>query len=367
MNDYCLKVLEIEKVIKTINFKKVYNYIKLQNIAIYKDGFLYFSDSKVPYYSNIRQNINEYKNYAILNDEELNESNFYNAALFVRQMVLNMFYENHDRRIPNDLIALQYPNIYLNFDYMQYERQLLLKAITMSDIYVKLNYLRMFLNVRDLRRQLIGNDFSMLEYGLETITGLADYTLYKALLFLDRKQAKSIIKSLISRFISLGKDHFDFRHANVFSGFFLLILMNDLQFEIENIYDSDQTLYQIISRKVNFIREPIAFRSDKNLLNKINEYEASISEKFAVFFDTNPKRVTGYYQIFAYDPERVFVDKDNLYHESFVVLKNLLNNELIKIQGPVVTKIMDNSYDIVSQYYYIELLKNAKKRKKRGS
>ena len=141
--------------------------------------------------------------------------------------------------------------------------------------------------------------------------------------------------------------------------------MSDLQIDIEKLYENDQTLYQVVCKKISFIREPIAFKSDKNLLQKLTQHEEEVSEKFSIFFDNKPKRVNGYFQIFAFDPERIFSDKDNLYHESFVVLKNLLNNELIKIEGPVVTKILDNSYDIVTSYHYIELKRNHHKKGKR--
>ena len=60
----------------------------------------------------------------------------------------------------------------------------------------------------------------------------------------------------------------------------------------------------------------------------------------------------------------MFINKDNLYHESFVVLKNLLNNELIKLEGPVITKILDNSYDVVTSYHYLDLKRH--KSNKRG-
>ena len=240
---------------------------------------------------------------------------------------------------------------------MRYERQLLIKAYSSTDNYVKLNYLRMFLNVRDLRRQLIGNEFSMLEYGLETITGLSEYAMYKAVYSVDKKIMKNRIKELMHDFHINTNGYFDFRHVNMHSGLFLILLMYDLQIDIETIYESNQTLYQILCKKVNFIREPIAFKSDKNLLAKLTEYEEEVADKFRIFFENNPKRVTGYFQIFAFDPERIFTDKDNLYHESFVVLKNLLNNELIKVEGPVITKILENSYDVVTSYHYIDLKK----------
>ena len=140
--------------------------------------------------------------------------------------------------------------------------------------------------------------------------------------------------------------------------------MSELQIDIEKIFESNQTLYQTLTSKINFIREPIAFKSDKNLLEKLNQYEEEVAEKFITFFENTPKRVNGYFQIFAYDPNRIFIDKDSLYHESFVVLKNLLNNELVKIEGPVVTKILVNSYDVVTSYHYLELKKSKKGKKK---
>ena len=358
MNDICLMVESIEEIIDSINFKKVYTYFEKQKIAIYKDGFLYFKDCKINFLPSIRDSITNLKDYAVLNYESLHHDNLINAGFFIKQMILNMFYRRHDGRIPNDLIALQYPKIYLNFDYLRYERQLLMKAYSASDNYVKLNYLRMFLNVRDLRRQLVGNEFSMLEYGLETITGLSEYAMYKAIYSLDKKTMKNRIKDLMQDFNLNSNNYFDFRHSNLYSGLFLSLLMSDLQIDIETLYESNQTLYQTLCKKVNFIREPIAFKSDKNLLEKLTKYEEEIAEKFTIFFENEHKRVTGYYQIFAYDPDRIFTDKDNLYHESFVVLKNLLNNELIKIDGPVITKIIDNSYDIVTTYHYIDMKKN---------
>ena len=364
MNEIMTIVSNIEEIIDSINFKKVYRFFEKQKIAIYYDGFLYFSDNKTPFNNSIRDSIDDSKDLAILNYESLVEDNLLNAGLFVKAMVLNMFYKRHDRRIPNDLIALQYPNIYLNYDYMQYERKLLIKAYHSQDNYVKLNFFRMFLNVRDLRRQMIGNEFSMLEYGLETIIGLSDYAMYKAISLIDKKMMKNYIKELAANFNLNTEEHFDFRHANFNSGLFLVLLMHELQIDIEILFESDQTLYQAVSQKIQFIREPVAYKSDKGLLEKLTQYEEQVSEKFAMFFENEPKRVTGYFQIFAYDPERIFVDKDKLYHESFVILKNLLNNDLIKLEGPVVTKILDNSYDIVTSYHYFVDSKQKRVRKK---
>ena len=133
----------------------------------------------------------------------------------------------------------------------------------------------------------------------------------------------------------------------------MLLILEDLQIDILKLYENDNTVYQLATSKIRFFSEPIAYQTDKNILISINKFEEDVAEKFALFFENNPVRVTGSYQIFGFDPYRIFADKDNLYHESFVVLKNLLDNELIRIEGPVITKVMENSIDIVTSYHYL--------------
>jgi hypothetical protein len=116
MNKISLMVNSIEEIIDSINFKKIYSFFKKQKIAIYNDGFLYFSNEVLPFNKSIRDSLRDLSDCAILNYESLHHDNLINAGFFIKQMVMNMFYKKHDGRIPNDLIALQYPNIYLNYD-----------------------------------------------------------------------------------------------------------------------------------------------------------------------------------------------------------------------------------------------------------
>ena len=123
------KVKNIQNIINSVNLKKIYRNFEKKPIAVYNDGFLYYMDEVIPFPSDMRESIAINKKYAVLNYEKLGSDDNLNAGRFIRRMVLNMFYERHDRRIPNDLIALRYPKVYLNFDYMRYERALLLKSI----------------------------------------------------------------------------------------------------------------------------------------------------------------------------------------------------------------------------------------------
>ena len=355
-------VNEIQSTINSVNFNKIYKYFPMQKIAIYNDGFLYVGDKAIKFQNNIRESIKDCSEYVVINYESLEQDTILNVGKFIRKMIINNFYKHHDKRIPNDLIALRYPHIFLNYDYMSYEKQLILKALSAKDNYLKLNHFRMFLNVRDLRRQMIGNEFSMLEYNLETIEGLAQYISYKVIESLDKAKGKEFYKKIVNKFSVVNREYFDFHNANYNIGYLMSIVMVDLGIDISELLETDNTLYQFATSKIKFIREPISYRSDKALIENIRKYEEDVSEKFTLFFENNPERVYGSFQIFAYDPTRIFVDKDNLYHESFVVLKNLLNNELIKLDGPVITKVLENSIDIVTSYHYLS--KKKKKSKK---
>ena len=354
------KVKEIEKIIESVKFKTIYEYFEKYKIGIYDDRNLYFSDETVKFSKEVRDNIKSFSNRVILNLDSLTSDDRINAGLFIKNMLIKSFYIHHDKRIPQELISVRYPRIFLNYDYMHYERKLIVKAVNAKDNYLRLNYFRMFLNVRDLRRQMIGNEYSMQEYNLETIDGLSNFLMYKVLEQLDKNVAKSYFKDTFKRFTSSFGQSFDFYNVNSDIGFFMSTILDDLGFDVRLLYESNETLYQLATSKIKFIREPISYRSDRTLISNLNKYEESIAEKFTNFFENNPKRVQGAFQIFAYDPKRIFVDKDNLYHESFIILKNLFNNELITLNGPVITKVLDNSIDIVTSYHFFEY------KKKRG-
>lgn len=348
------KVREIEDIIDSINFKNIYQYFIKRKVAVYHDGFLYSKDETIKFEHNLRKSIKNYNKFTIMNYEALHDDPLMNAGYFVYMMIVDMYYQQHDNRVVNDLIAIRYPRLYLNYDYMNYERKIILKAINSKDNHIKLNFYRMFLNIRDLRRQMIGNEYSMLEYNFETIEGLATYAMYKAICYVDKAKGKAFLKDVIKNFSTANKNILDFRTTNKNTGFLMALIMVDLQIDIMPLFENYNTLYQLSTSKIKFIREPIAYRSDKSLIEEIGEFEEAVAEKFTLFFDNAPKRVNGSFQIFAYDPNRIFADKENIYHESFVILKNLFNNELVRVEGPVVTKVLDNSLDIVTSYHYID-------------
>ena len=104
MNKISLMIQSIEEIIDSINFKKIYSFFKKQKIAIYNDGFLYFSNEVLPFNDNVRETLKNLSDYAVLNYESLHYDNLINAGFFIKQMVMNMFYKKHDGRIPNDLL-----------------------------------------------------------------------------------------------------------------------------------------------------------------------------------------------------------------------------------------------------------------------
>ena len=343
MEELLSRVIKINEILDSVTVG--YGNIKRCPVGIYKDGKIYTNLGV--YELNEIENINE---YSIVNAEAIYQDDVINAGLFIKNMTENHFYRCKDARLPNDLLALDYPNVYLNYDYLSYERKLLLKGISTNDRYLKMSFFRMFLNVRDLRKQMIGKEFSMLEYQLETIEGLSQYIMYRFLVGYDKKYHK-FIKSIIKDSLTEINSLFSFRYRNIYSGIMILLMFEDLGVNIEELYESNDTLYQYVVKHLNFIKEPIPLKSDKALLSKLNEYNENVSEKFAIYFENDPKKVNGSWQIYQYDPLRIYKDKNNIYHESFVVLKSLLDNKLIYLEGPIITRVMENSIDIVNCYY----------------
>ena len=93
MNKISLMVNSIEEIIDSINFKKIYSFFKKQKIAIYNDGFLYFSNEVLPFNKSIRDSLRDLSDCAILNYESLHHDDLINAGFFIKQMVMNMFYK----------------------------------------------------------------------------------------------------------------------------------------------------------------------------------------------------------------------------------------------------------------------------------
>ena len=343
VNELITRIQKIKEILNSVSLD--FCQLKMYPIAVYYNGMIYTDQGE--YMISEIENISD---YAIINFDNLYDDDVVNAGYCVKIMAENNFYRKKDVRIPNDLLALDYPNVYLNYDYLSYERKLLMKGLTISDRYVKLNYLRMFLNIRDLRDQIIGTEFSVLEYQLETIEGLSQYAMYRFMISYDKKYQK-FFKNKLTKIEYETASYFSFRYRNKYSGLMMLLYFEEFGLNIERLYSSSDTLYQLAIEHFKFIKEPIPIKSDKQLLENLYEYDDAITEKFTIYFENDPKKIFGSWQIYQYDPLRIYKNKSNIYHESFVVLKSLLDNELLYLEGPIITKVMENSIDIVTCYY----------------
>lgn len=335
-----------------IDWKDLGVSLKEYKIGIYYEGDIYFSKGKRAFSSLTL----EEKKYSIFLDYNrlLEEDPILYLATFIKEGILKKLYLDYQEKIPNELLGLDYPQNYLNLDYIHFERSLFVKAIRSTNKYEKINYLRMILNVRDLRTQMIGEEFSQLEDQFQTIYGLSEYGMWKVLGQFQKVKQQNYIKHILNTFAHLDKTEFTFRKLNPNSGLLLLVLMDTLGYSMIDIWKiKKMTIYDFCCKKISFIHEPVSFKNDQTLIKKLEQFHERSDELLKDYFAKEPKKCFGQYQIYNFDPDNMFKRNHNIYHGNYVVLKNLTTSELEYFSGPIVTKIMENSLDIVTTYYYL--------------
>lgn len=337
-------LLQINKYLEDFDLS-IFNITKVKEPGFYLNGSVYTKDNVLLF------NEINHDNFCLLNKPNNDEKPLFLAACFVSKMVYDNFYLNNDKRLPNDLYAIDYPMNYLNFDYMRYERELLLKANKQNNNYEKISYFRMFLNVRELRSQLLEEGFSNQEYRLETITGLSYYAMIIFMRKYNKTLAKKYIKEILSNFTKVSLNHFDFRTANINSGLLQLLVLDELNYRVMDLFKNDITIFKFAISKIEFIKEPISFINDVPLIDNIKNYMEEVQSIFSNFFLRDPIRITGQFKLIGFNPNTIIRNKNNIFHADFIVVEDLKKKKIIQYDGPVVTKIKEGSYNIVTCIY----------------
>ncbi len=323
---------KINEAIDLVNFDNIFKGFIKRTFAIYNDGLLYYADKEIPYSNDVEEliitNIDVTLDYNIL------------AAKIISEMFDSFLSDKYPFRYPNYLNILNYPQNFLNIDYMKYERGLLLKGYVSKDLNEKLNYLRMFMNVRN-NRELIMNEYIKEEYNLETIEGLKDYCFYQALRQLSKKLAKNEIKEMIHKYRYDDK-YFDLKSCNYLSGFLMLMIMDDLKIMYSVNDLQKRSIFSTLLGKVEFIKESITYVPTASLINDIKRYNNEVKEIFLDFFIYPTKKISGTFLIHSCSYDYMVKLDNQIYHRQGVVLENL-NGELITLNSSIITRMDENN------------------------
>lgn len=326
-------IKRINKQLDNLSFEALFSGFTRLEIAIYSENLLYFKDRIIPF--SVQNNV------AILQEVDINMPISVLAADAVREMFIIFLSKNYKKHFPNDFNVLDYPDNYLNLDYMSYEKKLLMKSYKTMDLNVKLNYLRMFMNVRGIRKTIIGEAIKE-EYRLETIRGLTLYVYYKALKKLNHKQSEKFLKESFYAMEFFSKEYFDIRHLSYFVGTTILLILEDLKIKISQYDLKNRTIFETMLGKINYIDEMINYMPTEGLYIKFKRYREEVKNVFIDFFAYKTKKVSGEFIITQYDPEGMMKIDNQIYHSSFVALEDL-NGKKIFINGPVITRVDDNN------------------------
>lgn len=328
----------INKELDLIKFDSLFSGFERPRFALYNDGYLYYPDKIMPY--------KKEKNVTIIGELDLDSPLAINVSMVVKQMFLDFLSSHYQMHFPNYLKILDYPFNYLNIDYMCYEKNLLLKGFLTKDLNEKLNYLRMFMNVRHIRKDLI-DDYIKEEYKNETINGLCEFIFYKVLKQLSPRLAHQYINEEIHSIKIYSRDFFDLYHQNHFVGCMLMMMLEDLKIRFSAFDLKNRTIFETILGKVEYIEEMISYIPTEGLIANIKRYNNEIKECFIDFFAYKTKKTSGEFKIIGFDPFRMIKNDNQIYHQNFVKIQDKYG-KIYFINGPVITRGND---DVVTCYF----------------
>lgn len=332
---------KIDKELNKLDFDRLFpSFVKIP-FALYHDGLLFYPKKIVPYEHKVNEAIVNY-------DKE--EPFAITVANVVREMFVQYLNRACPRHYPNEMNILNYPENFLNYDYMAYEKKLLLKSYNTKDLNEKLNYLRMFMNVRHVRESIIGNAI-YLEFKVETTTGLANYIFLKVLKLFNSRLYTQYIHEAIHTMDFYQRSYFDLRHYNYFVGCLVLLILDELKIYI-SIYDLKQrTIFETMRGKIEYIEEMISYVPTKNLINNLKHYKNEVKNLFLDFYAYKIKKVGGKFRIVVLDPNSIIKYENQIFHQKFVCLEDL-NGKSFLVQGPVITK-MDDENNVIT--YFVKI------------
>lgn len=338
----------LDQKLDLVDFKQIHRNFSPLEYGIYIDGNLYTHEDQEPFF-NSYNNPDLYRNLVIVSYEEDLDIM---ASYLVSKMFKRFLFTNYNKMVPNSLMLLNYPDNFMAMGYANYEYKTLIKAYKNKDVNIKMALFRLVINMRSLRSELIDSKYFKEESKLETLNGFLADSFFYALKCCNNSKASRIEAFFLSNYGLLKKDNMNIEFSTLSRGFLYKRILNSLGYKD---FDYNVSLFDFCLLNISFVNENIKLKTPKSLLDCSKEYRQEITELFSAYFATDPKKVSLDARIHSYSPNKMYRLDDNIYCSDFVVLEKNIDKEFVFLQGPVVIKTKENSFDEVNAYYYLNL------------
>lgn len=349
---------EISKRLNCIDFEYIWPGFCRYEFAIYTSEKVQFKDKEIPWNNNFIGNtsINYNGKYiAIWNvGDSINDKKSMDIDVLASNIVHEMFhafqYENGEKRFPNDLLTLSYPQNFENFSLKYQENKLLVEAFEEQELTKKRELLNYFAGIRFKRESIIGN-MCQCEYLTETVEGTAEYVGTMALKMLSESKYFSRVKSYMKLLYDFTSDQLNIRHISYYIGTILLLVANDANISIRHsIKEENKPIFEIIAKSLS-PKSIEVFHYEEKIKLAMDEIQNSHKKEIEFFLNGAKLKKSGNFYISGYDPMNMIRVDDYILCKTYVRLTDECTREEVIFMGETLLQLYKESSNKVYCYY----------------
>lgn len=349
---------QISERLNRINFELIWQGFKRYKFALYTSEKVLLYNKEIPWDNRFVGNTSIYydEDYIAIWDVEHdfmnNESRDIDilAANIVHEMFHAYQQENSEKRWPNDLVTLKYPDNIENFNLKYEENKLLADAFEQKDLKEKRRLLNNFCSIRQNREALIGT-MCKCEYLTETIEGMAEFAGMLALRMLSQAKYKEKVMSYVKLLRDFTTDQLNIRKISYYSGVILLLTAYEMNINFTHSISSEsRTVFTIISQFLS-PKLPEDLHTYDSIEKAMEEIKSFHKKEIEQFLEVKRIRYNGDFYISGYDPMNMFRVYNNILCKTFVILTDERTNESITLLGNTLLEMHLESENKVRSYF----------------
>ncbi len=343
----------VERVLESVRFAEIWPSFAMTAFALYDADTVCLKDGTIPVDHRFRGNTAidfEGCPLAIWNvaaDPPADVERF--AADLVHEMFHAFQNSSGERRYPDDLSLLRYPDSVANYRLKHAENQLLLRAYASSRPERKRALLTQYMAARKYRARMLG-ELIWQEYRAETIEGMAEYAGLSALRQISPEAFFERVSACLLRLQTASGVFFDPRRLAYDTGALLCLTLSDAAWDWRHAPGAtDVPLFELVSADVA-AAEPALPPDDGALSSAAETHILRKRARFDAFLSQPLQTVTGVFDICGYDPMNMLRLDDRILCSHFVMLDEGMGREPLFVNGPVLLHLQPDSVRRVIAY-----------------
>lgn len=343
----------VKDILARLNFDDIWAGFSQMPFALFNDNEVYLENGVIPrddrFYANTVIEFDGGLLAIWTVDEPDNEDSEILASGIVHEMFHGFQNVKGERRGPEELILLRYPDDRENFRLKHIENRLLAKVCLESSLTEKMVLFRRFMALRKYREELIG-EIIRCEYLTETCEGMAEYAGTMALKQISPQKYSERIKRYTDMMLAADDRIFHIRRISYYIGTLMCVAAGELGLPLaHDIGGEKKTVFELLSDGV-LPEQAEKTEYDPAIDSAYDNYFGEKQKQFDDFLESEHTRTEGEFKIRGFDPMNMVRIGDRILNARFVMLLDMKTNEMMKFFEPVLLDMSPGSDNIAVAY-----------------